>query len=50
MSLLLTKRTNIDCEIEDVKLIDNFNNKIIKNAERFVRNRTNLSYFYKLLG
>ena len=30
MSLLLTKRTNIDCEIEDVKLIDNFNNKIIK--------------------
>lgn len=45
MSLLLTKRTNIDCEIEDVKLIDNFNNKIIKNAERFVRNRTNLSAF-----
>ena len=50
MSLLLTKRTNIDCEIEDVKLIDNFNNKIIKNAERFVLFRTNLSYFYKLLG
>ena len=36
MSFLLTKRTNIDCEIEDVKLIDNFNNKIIKNAERYI--------------
>ena len=50
MSLLLTKRTNIDCEIEDVKLIDNFNNKIIKMLKDLSETGQNNSYFYKLLG
>lgn len=36
LALLLTKKSNIDTDIEDVNLIDDFNKKVIQNSERYI--------------